>query len=89
MASEFWLSDAQVERLRRLVPDKPRCAPFGDDRRVISGIVHVLISGGRWIDAPAVYGPGKTLFNRWIRWAKAGAWRRAFEELAPPDRRRS
>jgi transposase len=27
-----------------------------DDQRVISGIVHVLKSGGRWVDAPAVYG---------------------------------
>jgi transposase len=42
---------------------------------VISGIVHVLMSGGRWVDAPAVYGPKKTLYNRWV-------WRRAFEELA-------
>jgi transposase len=27
-----------------------------DDRRVISGIVHVLKSGARWVDAPTVYG---------------------------------
>jgi transposase len=32
-----------------------------DDRRVISGIVHVLKSGGRWADAPLdVYGPKKS-----------------------------
>jgi transposase len=31
-----------------------------DDRRVISGIVHVLLSGGRWIDAHACYAPKKT-----------------------------
>ena len=43
------------------------------ERRVISGIIHVLISGGRWIDAPAVYGPKKTLYNRWVRWARAGS----------------
>lgn len=60
MASEFWLSDAQFERLRPLLPDRPRGVPRVDDRRVISGVVHVLISGGRWIDAPAVYGPRKT-----------------------------
>ena len=82
MASEFWLTDAQFERLRPLLPNKPRGVARVDDRRVISGIIHVLISGGRWIDAPAVYGPRKTLYNRWVRWAKAGVWRRAFEELA-------
>ena len=62
MASEFWLTDAQFERLRPLLPNKPRGVARVDDRRVISGIIHVLISGGRWIDAPAVYGPRKTLY---------------------------
>ena len=51
MASEFWLTDAQFERLRPLLPNKPRGVARVDDRRVISGIIHVLISGGRWIDA--------------------------------------
>jgi len=45
-----------------------------DDRRVISGIVHVLKSGGRWIDAPPNYGPKKTLYNRYVRWAAKGVW---------------
>jgi transposase len=45
-----------------------------DDRRVISGIVHVLKSGGRWIDAPPDYGPKKTLYNRYVRWAAKGVW---------------
>jgi hypothetical protein len=29
----------------------------------------VLRSGGRWIDAPPEYGPRKTLYNRYVRWA--------------------
>jgi transposase len=41
-----------------------------DDRRVISGMVHVLRSGCRWKDAPAFYGPRKTLYNRFVRWAR-------------------
>lgn len=40
------------------------------------------MSGGRWIDPPEGYGPRKTLYNRWVRWARQGVWRRAFEELA-------
>ena len=59
--TEFWLSDAQFSRLKPLLPNKPRGVPRVDDRRVISGIVHVLMSGGRWADAPAAYGPTKTL----------------------------
>src|SRR6185437_2562852 len=53
-----------------------------DDRRVISGIVHVLRSGGRWIDAPAGYGPRKTLYNRFVRWAAKGIWTDLFDALA-------
>ena len=75
MAEVFWLSEAQFARLEPLLPKDTRGVARVDDRRVISGIVHVLMSGGRWIDAPAVYGPRKTLYNRFVRWAKKGVWR--------------
>ncbi len=57
MSGEFRLSDRQWRRVEPLLPNKPRGVPRVDDRRVISGIVHVLRSGGRWVDAPTVYGP--------------------------------
>ena len=82
MSDGFWLSDAQWERLRPLLPNKPRGVPRVDDRRVISGIVQALRSGGRGIGVPASYGPRKTLYNRFVRWAKKGVWREAFEALA-------
>ena len=56
--------------------------PRVDDRRVISGLVHVLQSGCRWRDAPPVYGPPKTRYNRFVRWARKGVWERVFTELA-------
>jgi transposase len=31
-----------------------------DDRRVVSGILHVLKTGCRWRDVPAEYGPPTT-----------------------------
>lgn len=80
--SEFWLSDRQWRRLQPLLPDKPRGVPRVDDRRVASGIVHVLRSGGRWVDAPSAYGPRKTLYNCFVRWAAKGVWRALFEALA-------
>ncbi|EAQ34020.1 putative transposase [Nitrobacter sp. Nb-311A] len=39
-------------------------------------------SGGRWIDAPEVYGPRKTLYNRFVRWAAKGVWVDIFHALA-------
>jgi transposase len=78
----FWLSDAQFARLEPLLPTETRGKPRVDDRRVISGIVHVLKSGIRWCDAPDVYGQRKTLYNRFVRWAEKGIWTRIFRALA-------
>ena len=39
MKDGFWLSDAQWERVRPLLPNKPRGLPRLDDRRVIGGLV--------------------------------------------------
>ena len=82
MATYFWLSKGQFARLQPLLPTDTRGVPRVDDRRVISGIVHVLQSGCRWRDAPAIYGPPKTRYNRFVRWARKGVWERVFMELA-------
>ena len=44
----FWLSEAQFARLAPHLPTDTRGKPRVDDRRVISGIVHVLKTGGVW-----------------------------------------
>lgn len=77
-----WLSDDQFARLTPHLPTDTRGKPRVDDRRVISGIVHVLKSGARWVDAPAIYGPRKTLYNRFVRWAAKGVWGAIFHALA-------
>lgn len=68
----FWLDDEQFARLAPHLPRDTRGKVRVDDCRVISGIVHVLKSGGRWVDAPPVYGPKKTLCNRFVRWSAKG-----------------
>ena len=78
----FWLTDKQFARLQPLLPNKPRGVPRVDDRRVISGIIHVIRSGLMWRDAPDIYGPHKTLYNRFVRWSQAGVFNRIFAELA-------
>ena len=87
--NEFWLTEAQCARLMPLLPNNTRGVARVDDRRVISGIVHVLQSGCRWRDAPTVYGPPKTLYNRFVRWARKGVWLEVFTALAqtggPPE----
>jgi transposase len=78
----FWLSKEQFARLEPHLPSDTRGKPRVDDCRVISGIVHVLKSGARWVDAPSVYGPRKTLYNRFVRWAVRGVWENIFHALA-------
>ena len=78
----FWLSEEQFSRLKPLLPNKPRGVPRVDDRRVISGIIHVIRNGLMWRDAPVAYGPHKTLYNRFKRWSEAGVFDRIFAELA-------
>lgn len=81
-AHHFWLSDEQFVRIQPFLPNKPRGVPRVDDRRVISGIIHVIRGGLMWRDAPERYGPHKTLYNRLIRWSQAGVFDRIFAELA-------
>ena len=78
----FWLTDAQFSKIGPHLPTDTRGKARVDDRRVISGIVHVLKSGGRWVDAPSEYGPKKTLYNRFVRWAEKGVWIGLFNALA-------
>jgi transposase len=56
--------------------------PRVDDRRVISAMVHVIRGGLMWRDAPDAYGPHRTLYNRFVRWSRAGVFDQIFAALA-------
>jgi transposase len=89
MNDHFWLTTEQVALLAPLFP-KPRGISRADDRKVLSGILHVIRNGLRWCDAPPEYGPRKTLYNRFRRWSAMGVFNRILAELAglegPPAR---
>lgn len=53
-----------------------------DDRRVISGIIHVPRIGCRWEDCPSDYGPPTTVYNRFNRWSHRGLWGHTLALLA-------
>ena len=75
----FWVSDMQWVQLPPLLPNR---VPRVVDRLVISGIIGILQSGGRWIDGSIEYGPRKTLYNRFVGWSAKGVWQELFETLA-------
>jgi transposase len=81
MAQLFWLDD---EAWSAIEPHLPTNQPGGrrvDDRRVISGILHVLETGCRWRDCPGEYGPHTTVYNRFNRWSRRRVWRDILEAL--------
>lgn len=82
----FWLSDEQWARIEPHLPTDVRGKERVDDRRVISGILHVLKTGCRWCDCPPEYGPYTTIYNRFVRWAERGVWERLLREHAARGR---
>src|SRR4051794_39268451 len=59
MSNLFWLSEEQFKKIKPLLPNDVRGVPRVDDRRVLSGIIHVLKRGLHWSDGPPEYGPAK------------------------------
>lgn len=82
----FWLSDEQWQKIGPLLPTDVRGKERVDDRRVISGMLHVLKSGCRWYDCPPEYGPSTTIYSRFVRWAQRGVWENLFRELSDQGR---
>ncbi len=60
MQDLYWLDDTAWSRIEPLLPRGRRGARRVDDRRVISGIVHMLRSGARWRM------PGLPEFSNWM-----------------------
>lgn len=86
----LWLTDEQFRRIEPHLPTDTRRTAHVADRRMISGIVNALKSGGRWIDVPVDTGLRKTLDNRYTRWAGTGVWiRLSTRSPAPAPRYRS
>jgi len=78
----FWLNDKQWARIEPHLPTNQTGPARDDDRRVISGIIHMLQCSARWRDCPPDYGPYTTVYNRFNCWAKRGHWQAIFEALA-------
>ena len=57
----FWLSDEQFAKVAHFLPTDTRGKSRVDDRRVISGIIHVLKSGGGWLDGRCCTDAGESV----------------------------
>ena len=82
------LTDAQWRRIEWLVPgkegDKGR---HGEDNRLfVDAVLWIARAGAPWRDLPQEFGNWNSVFQRFRRWAKKGAWERVFNALVEnPD----
>ena len=82
MVEQYLIDDEAWRRIEPLLPTVYAGARRKDDRVIISGIVHVLRSGCRWINCPAFYGPPTTVYKRFDRWSGRGRWQAIFDALS-------
>jgi len=76
------LSDNQWKFIRPHLPSQPITGrKRADDRKVINGILFVLITGCRWADMPTCYGSYATAWRRLKRWSLEGIWEELMESL--------
>ncbi|WP_093032114.1 transposase [Ruegeria marina] len=61
------LARPRASKLHRASVSETSRRAWSEDRTVLFGIVHVIRNGLRWRNAPAEYGPHKTLHNWFAR----------------------
>jgi len=82
MALRVHLSDRQWVRVEKFVDDDREVGRRGsNDRNFIEAVLWWRRTGVPWRDLPEAFGPWKTVYNRFDRWAKSGKWKRLFEAL--------
>ena len=59
------------EKLKPLLP-KPTGRHGKDDRLFLEAVCWIVRTGAPWRDLPPEFGPWKTVYNRYNRWAKKG-----------------
>ena len=82
------LSDAMWDRVAPHLPGKPG-APgrsAADNRLFVEAVLWMARAGAPWRDLPNSFGPWNSVFRRFRRWAKSGAFERVFAVLGgDPD----
>jgi transposase len=76
------LSDEQWQRLQAVLP-KRKSGPeaIRGDRAFVDAVLYRAKTGIPWRDLPERFGPWKTIYNRFARWAKRGVWKQVFKAL--------
>ena len=76
------LTDAEWKRIEALLPVRTGPVSKRGDRDFVNAVIWRTRTGVAWRDLPERFGPWKTVYNRFKRWAEIGIWERLFKELA-------
>ncbi|SOF02649.1 Transposase [Streptomyces sp. OV198] len=75
------LTDQEWELLAPLIPRAATGRPRVEDRQVINSTVYKIRTGISWRDLPERYGPWKTVYTRFRRYALDGVFTRALQQI--------
>ena len=81
------ISDADFDRIRRLLPGQPgqHGGVAKDNRRFIDAVLYVARTGIPWEDLPERFGNWNSQWRRFDRWATRGRWDPILAALRDPD----
>ena len=80
------LNERQWAKIEAFLAKERFGRPPKNDRHFVEAVLWWRRTGVPWRDLPPAFGPWKTVFNRFDRWAKNGKWRRLFEAVqTDPD----
>ncbi|MGW3208672.1 transposase [Streptomyces sp. NPDC001135] len=81
MVRRHELTDQEWELLAPLIPRSATGRPRVEDRQVVNGMVYKLRTGISWRDLPERYGPWKTVYTRFRRYALDGVFTQALQQV--------
>ncbi|WP_425583481.1 IS5 family transposase [Streptomyces paradoxus] len=81
MVRRHELTDQEWELLAPLIPRAATRRPRVEDRQVINGMVYKIRTGISWRDLPERYGPWKTVYTRFRRYALDGVFTQALQQI--------
>lgn len=83
MATRRQLDDRQWAKLNAVIEGWQAVGrPGRDDRNFIEAVLWIHRTGAPWRELPDGFGPWKTVYNRFDRWARLGRWSSVFSALA-------
>jgi len=75
------LSDEEWQQIKELLPVTPGPRAKRGDRAFVNAVIWRTRTGVPWRDLPTRFGPWKTIYNRFTRWAVRGVWAGIFKAL--------